>query len=97
MSNPLHPDATRAAAHPPAASAEAMDPPEAMEAREAELDTTQARGPFRAFRKAYRKARDWHCSRGRAAVVALRFALTGDSGRFRSHGGWMVSRIYKPR
>ena len=91
MSNPLHPDAPRAAAHPPAAPAEAMDPPEAG------LDTTQPRGPFRAFRKAYGKARDWHCSRGRATVVALRFALTGDSGRFRSHGGWMVSRIYKPR
>nr|WP_143592202.1 hypothetical protein [Stenotrophomonas maltophilia] len=91
MSNHLHPDATRPAAHPPSAPAEAMDPPEG------ELDTTQARGPFRAFRKAYGKARDWHCSRGRATVVALRFALTGDSGRFRSHGGWMVSRIYKPR
>ena len=91
MSHHLHPDATRAAANPPAASADALDP------ADAELDTTQARVPFRAFRKAYRKARDWHCSRGRAAVVALRFALTGDSGRFRSHGGWMVSRIYRPR
>ncbi|ROP79521.1 hypothetical protein EDF74_0571 [Stenotrophomonas rhizophila] len=52
---------------------------------------------LRAFSKAYRKARDWHCSPGRAWIVALRFALTGDSGRFRSHGGWMVSRIYTPR
>ncbi len=91
MSNHLHPDATRAAPNPPAASADALDPADAG------LDTTQARGQFRAFRKAYRKARDWHCSRGRAAVVAVRFALTGDSGRFRSHGGWMVSRIYRPR
>lgn len=91
MSNPLHPDAPRAAAHPPEASADALNP------ADAERDATQARGPVRAFRKAYRNARDWHCSRGRAAVIAVRFALTGDSGRFRSHGGWMVSRIYTPR
>ncbi len=91
MSDHLPPDASRTAAPSPAAPADAMD------LHDAELDITQARGPFRAFRKAYGKARDWHCSRGRAAVVALRFALTGDSGRFRSHGGWMVSRIYKPR
>lgn len=91
MSNHLHPDPTSAAAEPLAASTDAAD------AHDAVLDTAQARGPFRAFRKAYGKARDWHCSRACATVVALRFALTGDSGRFRSHGGWMVSRIYKPR
>jgi hypothetical protein len=28
-----------------------------------------------------------------AVDVAARFALTGDSGRFASHGGWRHSRI----
>ncbi|MEK0266533.1 hypothetical protein [Stenotrophomonas sp. TWI819] len=86
MSNHLHPDARAAGAPDNAATDEG-----------AELATDASRGPLRAFSKAYRKARDWHCSPGRAWIVALRFALTGDSGRFRSHGGWMVSRIYKPR
>jgi len=84
MSYPLHPD--------PRPLGEPDDPAAAEEQA-----TGHARGPLRAFLKAYRKARDWHCSRGRALIVALRFALTGDSGRFRSHGGWMVSRIYTPR
>ncbi|WP_305805531.1 hypothetical protein [Stenotrophomonas sp. YIM B06876] len=47
------------------------------------------------FRKAYGKARGWLCPPPRSFLVALRFALFGDSGRFRTHGGWRVSRIYK--
>lgn len=49
----------------------------------------------RDFRKAYGKARGWHCPPPRSFLVALRFAMCGDSGRFRTHGGWRVSRIYK--
>ena len=45
------------------------------------------------FRKAYRKARDWRCPPLPAAVAAWRYALTGDSGRFVSHGGARLSRI----
>lgn len=51
------------------------------------------RGPMHDFAKAYGKARDWHCSRPRALLVGVRFALWGDSGRFTSHGGWRISRI----
>ncbi|AWH36114.1 MULTISPECIES: hypothetical protein [Stenotrophomonas] len=51
------------------------------------------RGLLHRFAKAYGKAREWHCSRLRASVVGLRFAVWGDSGRFTSHGGWRVSRI----
>jgi hypothetical protein len=50
---------------------------------------------FRDFSKAYRKAREWHCSQSISLIVATRFALLGDSGRFQSHGGWRVSRIYR--
>ena len=49
------------------------------------------------FARAYRKARQWHCEALRSAIVATRFALTGDSGHFRAHGGWGCSRIYSSR
>ncbi|WP_301554017.1 hypothetical protein [Stenotrophomonas sp. ESTM1D_MKCIP4_1] len=29
----------------------------------------------------------------RAGWLALRYGLTGDTGRFNSHGGWRVSRL----
>ena len=50
---------------------------------------------FRDFARAYRKARQWHCETLRSAIVAARFALTGDSGHFRAHDGWGCSRIYR--
>ena len=42
---------------------------------------------------AYRKLRSWHVAFPVACVRALRYALTGDSGRVRSHGGWRRSRL----
>lgn len=50
-------------------------------------------GLLHRFAKAYGKAREWHCSRLRASLVGVRFAVWGDSGRFTSHGGWRMSRI----
>ncbi len=47
------------------------------------------------FRKAWRKARDWRCPAMPALLAACRYALTGDSGRFISHGGARMSRIYR--
>lgn len=44
-------------------------------------------------RYAYPKIRSWHVSAALAAWLAIRFALLGDTGRFRSHGGWRVSRL----
>lgn len=50
---------------------------------------------LRDLRKAYGKARSWDCAPLPSFVAGLRFALFGESGRFRSHGGWRVSRIYR--
>jgi len=47
----------------------------------------------RRFRYAYRKVREWHVGSVRAGWLALRYGLTGDTGRFNSHGGWRVSRL----
>jgi len=47
------------------------------------------------FRKAIGKARAWQCAWPIAVWVGMRNALTGNSGRFRSHGGWRVSRIVR--
>ncbi len=47
----------------------------------------------RRFRYAYRKVREWHVGSIRASWLALRYGLTGDTGRFNSHGGWRVSRL----
>jgi len=47
----------------------------------------------RRFRYAYRKVREWHVGSVRAGWLALRYGLTGDTGRFSSHGGWRVSRL----
>jgi len=45
------------------------------------------------YRYAYDKIRAWHVGKGKAALLAVRYAVTGDSGRFRSHGGWRVSHL----
>ena len=45
------------------------------------------------YRYAYEKIRAWHVGKGKAALLAVRYAVTGDSGRFRSHGGWRVSHL----
>lgn len=42
---------------------------------------------------AYRKVRGWHVSSLQAIYRASRFALTGDTGSFASHGGWRKSRL----
>ena len=47
------------------------------------------------FRKAYGKARQWRCPPLSAIVVACRYAATGDSGRFVSHDGARLSRIFR--
>ncbi|RRN58777.1 hypothetical protein EIM48_01705 [Pseudoxanthomonas sp. SGNA-20] len=47
------------------------------------------------FGKAYRKARQWRSPPVTALLAAWRFALTGDSGRFVSHDGARLSRIYR--
>lgn len=47
------------------------------------------------FLKAYRKARSWDCDVVQAAYRAMRFALQGDTGRFRTHRGMRVSRIVR--
>lgn len=46
----------------------------------------------RHWRWAYRKARQFGCSKPAAAWRATRFALFGDSGRFLSHRGWTCLR-----
>jgi len=45
------------------------------------------------YKYAYDKIRAWHVGKGKAALLAVRYAVTGDSGRFRSHGGWRVSHL----
>lgn len=45
------------------------------------------------FQYAFRKARGWQASLVAAAWAALRYAISGDTGYFRSHGGWRRSRI----
>lgn len=45
------------------------------------------------YKYAYEKIRAWHVGKGKAALLAMRYAVTGDSGRFRSHGGWRVSHL----
>src|SRR6185312_14692084 len=52
-------------------------------------------GRMHDFRKAIGKARAWQCAWPIAVWVGMRYALTGNSGRFRSHGGWRVSRIVR--
>lgn len=47
------------------------------------------------FLKAYRKARSWGHPVLPSAYRACRYALTGDSGRFRTHGGWRWTRIVR--
>ncbi|MBA8683555.1 hypothetical protein [Stenotrophomonas tumulicola] len=37
--------------------------------------------------------RGWHVGPVQAGWLALRYGLTGDTGRFRSHAGWRVSRL----
>lgn len=45
------------------------------------------------FSYAYRKVRGWHVGPLLAAWLAVRYGLTGDTGHFRSHAGWRVSRL----
>lgn len=45
------------------------------------------------YKYSYAKFRDWHVGAGKSAILAARYALTGDSGRFTSHGGWRVSHL----
>ncbi|MEN5425435.1 hypothetical protein ABE522_03535 [Stenotrophomonas pennii] len=45
------------------------------------------------FRYAYGKLRRWHVGTLAAICPAIRYALTGDTGSVRSHGGWMKSRL----
>jgi len=47
------------------------------------------------FSYAYQKITAWHVGGARAWWLAARYALTGDTGRFRSHGGWYKSRLYR--
>ena len=47
----------------------------------------------RRFQHAYGKVRSWHVSPLHAFVRAFRYALTGDTGRIRTHGGWSISRM----
>ena len=47
------------------------------------------------FRYAYRKARSWHGSVPASIVAGVRYSLTGDSGDFKSHGGWRMSRLHR--
>ena len=49
------------------------------------------------FRYAYEKLRRWHVGTLAAICPAIRYALTGDTGKVRSHGGWLKSRLRVPR
>jgi len=45
------------------------------------------------FQHAYGKVRSWHVSPVHAFLRACNYALTGDTGRIRTHGGWCISRM----
>lgn len=47
------------------------------------------------IRYAFKKVRTWNVGVLHAGWLALRFGLTGDTGRFRSHGGWRSSRLMR--
>ncbi|MGI6408204.1 MAG: hypothetical protein ACOX0Y_05780 [Thiopseudomonas sp.] len=47
------------------------------------------------WRWAYRKLISYHVSRKKAFYLATRYWITGDTGRFRSHGGFRMSRLRK--
>jgi len=47
----------------------------------------------REWRWAYAKIRSLYCNRFTAAYRATLFALRGDSGRFMSHGGGVLSGL----
>lgn len=49
------------------------------------------------FPYAYLKLRSWHVPPPAAAWRALRYLVTGDTGRCRSHGGWYKSRLRSAR
>lgn len=50
---------------------------------------------MRSFRYAYQKARSWHGSIPASIVAGIRYSITGDSGYFKSHGGWRMSRLHR--
>ncbi|MEQ4576566.1 MAG: hypothetical protein ABN502_16765 [Gammaproteobacteria bacterium] len=52
---------------------------------------------MRDFQKAYRKARGWGCSSPVALGAAIRYAITGDSGRFTPRKGFQSYRIVRER
>ncbi len=59
------------------------------------ISATTGAAVMEAYRYAYQKARGWHASVLTSAWAGLRYSLTGDTGCFRSHGGWRLSRIRK--
>ncbi len=50
---------------------------------------------MRSFRYAYQKARTWHSSVPTSIWAGFRYSLTGDTGYFKSHGGWRLSRVHR--
>jgi hypothetical protein len=50
---------------------------------------------MRSFHYAYRKARDWHSSVATSIWAGVRYSFTGDTGYFKSHGGWRLSRVHR--
>ncbi|MDR6094756.1 hypothetical protein QE373_002053 [Stenotrophomonas sp. SORGH_AS321] len=52
--------------------------------------------PKNRFFYAYAKLRHWHVGMMSALCPAIRYALTGDTGKVRSHGGWRKSRLRIP-
>ncbi|KXU97321.1 hypothetical protein A7X63_05675 [Stenotrophomonas maltophilia] len=50
---------------------------------------------MRSFHYAYQKARAWHSSVATSIWAGVRYSLTGDTGYFKSHGGWRLSRVHR--
>ena len=59
------------------------------------MTTVWQEGFFKAYNKAYRKARSWQCNMLQSSYRALRYAYRGDSGAFRTHRGQRISRIVR--
>ncbi|MBJ7517161.1 MAG: hypothetical protein JHC82_13410 [Stenotrophomonas sp.] len=76
----------------PAGSAGARLPVRRQGVRRIQGIAAQGR-PVKHFRYAYGKLRRWHVGRLAAIFPAIRYAVTGDTGKVRSHGGWYKSRL----
>jgi len=50
---------------------------------------------MRSFHYAYQKARAWHSSVATSIWAGVSYSLTGDTGYFKSHGGWRLSRVHR--